>query len=244
MDQPRFFSLAALGKSHPDSPDLDSPDLAEWLHLSSDDDNGRAVVEAVEQAWQPWKPRLRRQLLFTVECIVEAENAKQAWKDRDPETDLRYKELARSAIHAAELASQIAAWVPLPRDDNSFLLITLLAEWAVSGLNAMFLDRDHALQLAGSMIDRLRDDLKTAGHHLSYELLGRLASLATGRQEPFHESTMRRYGKDVTPTAPAADVWIENWDWLIEVARLSPNAEQANTFTDIMRAFLHPRRPH
>jgi hypothetical protein len=94
------------------------------------------------------------------------------------------------------------------------------------------------------MIEQLRDDLAADGKKIPFELIGKLAWLATGREEPFDESTMRRYGRNVTPTGPAAKYWRRHFHLMIELGRLVPGAEQSQRFREAMHAFLQPPRHH
>ena len=187
---------------------------------------------------------LRWQLLATIHRIVQAENAKDAWKTRDPETTQRYEDLARSAVRAAELAKQIATRFPPPWDENTRSLLMPLVEWAVCGLKeTSTVDRDFAIKLAAAMIAQLREDLRAAGKRMPFELIAEFATLAAGRDTVFDESTIRRYG-DVTLTLPAANYWREHFDVMIEIGRLVLGAEHSERFRELMHAFLQPPRHH
>lgn len=241
MDKPGFISLSALWHQIQHTP---PPDLVERFHLGSDDVDGLAIVKRVNDAWEPWVPALRSQLLLTIDAFVQAENAKKVSK-RDPEMGRRYRQLARTAITAGELAMQMSKLFPPPWDKHTHPLLDLLVAWANSGLiQTTVIDRDQARVVAGEMIDQLRDDLKTAGHKMPYELMADLLWLATGRQKRFDESTIRRYGKNVKLRVLAAKVLKRKGRALADIARFVPNTEQSRVFMDIMHAFLQPPRHH
>jgi hypothetical protein len=245
LDKPKLIPLSAVwDELQHRKPDDAPPDLVAWLHVDANDEHPKHVVRKVGQTWETWPNDLRRQLLATVNGIVQAENAKDAWKTRDPATNQRYEDLARSAVRAAELAQQIATWFPPPWDENTRSLLMPLVEWAVCGLEeTSSVDRDFAIQLAARMIAQLREDLKAAGKRMPYALIAELATLAVGRDTVFDESTIRRYG-DVTLTLPTANYWREHFDVMIEIGRLVPGAEQSERFRELMHAFLQRSRHH
>jgi hypothetical protein len=183
---------------------------------------------------------------------VQAENAKSAWKERDQETQERYRKLALSAVAAARLAKQIATWFPPPWNDDSPAaafrpLVVSLVEYAICGFHeSSQVDRDVATRLARAMLDCFYDDLRAAGKRISAELVGELVWLALGRgrEHPFRESTIRRYGRDATLTLPAAEVWRNSFKLMVEVARLVPDAQRSTAFADAMHSFLQPPRHH
>jgi hypothetical protein len=218
--------------------------LVAWLHVDADDENAKQVIRQVNLTWATWPGDLRWRLLAMIDRTVQAENAKDAWKTRDPDTNQRYEDLARSAVRAAEFAIQIATWFPPPWDENTRALLMLVIEWAACGFTeTSFVDRDFAIKLAAHAIEQLREDLKAAGKRMPYGLIAELATLATGRDAVFHESTIRRYG-DVSLTLPAANYWREHFDVMMEIGRLVPGAEQSERFRGLMHAFLQPPRHH
>jgi hypothetical protein len=114
LDTPRLISLSEFWNQLQQRVPREGPDLADWLHLGVDDVDGREIIKLVERTWANWPPALRSQFLATINGIVQAENAKDAWKERDQETQERYRKLALSAVAAARLAKQIAIWFPPP----------------------------------------------------------------------------------------------------------------------------------
>jgi hypothetical protein len=219
--------------------------LVAWLHVDADDAHAKHVIAKVNRTWATWSGDLRWQLLATINRIVQAENAKDYWKTRDPDTTQRYHDLARSAVSAAELAKQIATWFPPLWDENTRALLMPLVEWAVGGLKeTSSVDRDFAIKLAADSIAQLREALEAAGKRMPFDLIAQLATLAAGRAPDLHESTIRRYGRDVSLTLPTANYWRQHFDVMIEIGRLVPGAEQSERFRELMHAFLQPPRHH
>jgi hypothetical protein len=243
VDQPRLVPLVDVWRELREL--ANAPDLVEWLHLGSDDVEGHQAVEQVKRTWAPWPSHLRWVFVTTINHIVQAEHAKEAWKHRDPATHRRYRDLARSAIRAATLAKQIATQFPLPWDENTGRFLALLVEWAVSGLHeTSHVDKDLATSLAAAMIEQFRDNLEAEGHRMPFELIARVATLAAGRSEPFDESTLRRYGRDISLTLPAAKLWKQHFSLMVEIARLAPSAQDSRLFREAMHTFLQPPRHH
>ena len=241
MDQPRLIPLSAVFQElHRFLP----PDLVEWLHVDPDDAQAKPVVATVHRMWAKWPNEFRWRLLGVIDRIVQAENAKDTWKTRDPDTNQRYEELAKSAVRAAELAKDIATRFPPPWDEDTRSLLMPLVEWAACGLTATsMVDRDFAIALAADAIAHLREDLKAVGKRMSYEVIAELATLACGRETVFNESTIRRYG-EVTQTLPAGNYWREHFDVMIDIGRLVPGAARSERFRKLMHAFLQPQRSH
>ena len=236
----------ALGLSSLSPEQLERPDtFKQWgISANDEDQNGPRILGNLANTWREWQADWCWLLVRAVEAIADAEDLKA---ERRPNQARLCIDLTVNALQAARTAKQFSERYALSSSPAIRHTVEQLAAFAVCAVEETSgIEQAAAAGFARSMLDDLAR--KTTGHKTaSNELIGELVWLVRGKssgdEQPLHESSIRRYGRNTKPTSAAAKSWRRSWKLIREVSQLVPSRIALAGFRQEIREFLGIERP-
>jgi hypothetical protein len=233
--------------------DLINLDLGKYL--DGHDPTGKAILEKAKKVLSSLSENQRVAFVFAAQTIFESERAKEAWNPKVEQA--RYHKLAKVAVAAARLASEISElvslqdWVSLTREFPTLEdrlktlapiggLVSDLVAFAEGSLYASEPTSTEPLSRAHSSTEYAHRVLSAETGRMHWELLRDLVWLALERPKGrLSERTVRRYlDKPVSPPNPARRIWVRGWPALRNAAKLAPNRD-SEPFELALRTYLN-----